>query len=110
VLLVLIIQGRFDFTSAVLCVAAGMLSSVVPYATDLIVLRRIRPAVFGIIMSLNPVLAALAGLLVLGQALTVWQTLAIAGIVAANIGAVTAPTKQGKVRDSYRRVSSPAIR
>lgn len=96
VLLVLVIGGRFDVSSAILCVAAGVLSSVVPYATDVIVLRRIRPAVFGIIMSLNPALAALAGLLVLGQSLTVWQTVAIAGIVAANIGAVTAPARPGR--------------
>lgn len=93
VILILIPDGRFDPRSILLCGLAGLLSSVVPYATDLIVLRRIQPALFGIIMSLNPVLAALAGLVVLGQQLTLWQTSAILAIVAANIAAVITPRR-----------------
>ena len=46
-------------------VAVGLLSSVIPYSLELVALRTMRPAVFGILMSLEPAAAALAGALVL---------------------------------------------
>jgi inner membrane transporter RhtA len=44
-----------------------VLSSVIPYAADLIALRSVPPQFFGLFMSVHPVLAALAGLVLLGQ-------------------------------------------
>lgn len=67
--------------------AVGMLSSVVPYSLELIALRRIAPATFGILMSLEPAAAALAGLVLLREFLTPLQWLAVACVVAASIGA-----------------------
>jgi len=64
--------------------AAGILCSAVPMLSDLMALRRVSARFFGIFMSINPVVAALAGLVVLGQALAWAQWLAIAAIVAAN--------------------------
>jgi inner membrane transporter RhtA len=64
--------------------AAGILCSAVPMLSDLMALRRVSARFFGIFMSVNPVVAALAGLVVLGQALAWAQWLAIAAIVAAN--------------------------
>jgi inner membrane transporter RhtA len=90
VAVVLVLHGRFDSRTLLLCMGTGILSSVIPYAIDVMVLRQMPAAVFGIVMSLNPLLAALAGLIVLGQDLRPWQWPAIALIVAANAGAVTA--------------------
>jgi inner membrane transporter RhtA len=64
--------------------AAGVLSSAVPFLADLLALRRVPAHVFGIFMSVNPVLAAGVGAVVLGQALAVVDWLAIALIVIAN--------------------------
>ena len=44
-----------------------MLSSAVPFLADLLALRRVPARFFGIFMSVNPVLAALVGLVVLGR-------------------------------------------
>ncbi|WP_328608503.1 EamA family transporter [Amycolatopsis sp. NBC_00345] len=64
--------------------AAGVLSSAVPLLVDLLALRRVPAAFFGIFMSVNPVLAALVGLVVLHQHLDPLAWAAIAVIVAAN--------------------------
>jgi inner membrane transporter RhtA len=55
--------------SLALGTAVGVLSSTIPYSLEVEALRRIAPAVFGVLMSLEPALAALAGFLVLGQSL-----------------------------------------
>jgi inner membrane transporter RhtA len=49
--------------------AIALLSSVLPYSFELIALRRIEPRVFGVLMSLEPAVAAVAGFIVLGEAL-----------------------------------------
>jgi inner membrane transporter RhtA len=69
--------------------AAGVLSSAVPFLADLLALRRVPAHVFGVFMSANPVFAALAGLAVLRQHLDTPAWLAIAVIVGANIVALT---------------------
>ena len=65
----------------------GLLSSVIPYSCELVALRTLRPAVFGILMSLEPAAAALAAIVVLREHLAPVQWLAIACVVAASIGA-----------------------
>ncbi len=65
----------------------GLLSSVVPYSCELVALRSLRPAVFGILMSLEPAAAALAAILVLGELLSPIHWLAIVCVVAASVGA-----------------------
>jgi inner membrane transporter RhtA len=67
--------------------AVGLLSSVIPYSMELVALRTLRPSVFGILMSLEPAAAALAGMLVLGEFLSALQWLALACVVTASIGA-----------------------
>lgn len=62
----------------------GVLSSVVPYSLELIALRRIGTRVFGILMSLEPAVSALAGLVVLGQALTGFEVAGMALVVIAS--------------------------
>ncbi|MFJ9565756.1 EamA family transporter [Streptomyces fuscichromogenes] len=80
---------------AVLCaVAAGVLSSAVPYLADLLTLRRIPAQTFGLFMSVNPVLAAVVGWVVLGQGLGAPEWAGIGAVVAAN--AVSLATRPGR--------------
>jgi inner membrane transporter RhtA len=67
--------------------AVGMLSSAIPYSFEIEALRRIAAPVFGVLMSLEPGMAAFAGLVVLGQALSARTILGIALVVGASIGA-----------------------
>jgi inner membrane transporter RhtA len=64
--------------------AIAVLSSVLPYSLELIALRRLAASVFGILLSLEPAVAALAGLLVLDQHLAALQLLGMACVVAAS--------------------------
>ncbi|WP_405163873.1 EamA family transporter [Nocardia sp. NBC_01499] len=88
---VLLILGRPRLRSftrrqwgLVLLLAAGILSSALPFLADLFTPRRVPAAAFGLFMSVNPVLAAAVGVLVLGQQLDVAAWLSIAAIIAAN--------------------------
>ncbi len=74
--------------------AIGLLSSVIPYRLELEALRRIPARVFGIWMSLEPAVAALIGLLLLGQSLSVPQWLAICCVIVACAGASREGTAQ----------------
>lgn len=69
-----------------LAAAVGVLSSVIPYSLEFEALRRMPANVFGVLMSLEPGVAALAGLVVLGQALSARQVVAIVLVVAASLG------------------------
>lgn len=69
------------------CLGVAVLSSLVPYTLELTALRRLTTAVFGLLMSLEPAVAAVAGVLLLSQALTLVVGLAIAMVVVASVGA-----------------------
>lgn len=90
VLVVLAGAGRLGGAPLGHAVAAGVLSSVVPYAADLTALRYVPPRFFGVFMSVHPVLAALVGTVLLGQALAGHEWIGIAVVVLANAAAVTA--------------------
>lgn len=62
----------------------ALLSSVVPYSLELIALRRLSAQVFGILLSLEPAVAALAGLIVLGQRMRPVQLAGMALVVTAS--------------------------
>ncbi|MFD9053546.1 EamA family transporter [Streptomyces zaomyceticus] len=82
---------------AILCaLAAGVLSSAVPFLADLLALRRVPARFFGIFMSVNPVFAALIGMLVLDQHLDTASWLAITVIVAANAVSVGTAARHSK--------------
>ena len=66
--------------------AVGLLSSVVPYTLEMEALRRMPARVFGILMSVEPAVAALVGLVLLQELLTLPEWLALACIVLASIG------------------------
>ncbi|MEU1801607.1 EamA family transporter [Streptomyces sp. NPDC019937] len=68
--------------------AIAVMSSGVPYALELLALRRLPAATFAVLTSLAPAVAAAAGYLVLDQGLSLSQCAAIAMVVAASAGAV----------------------
>lgn len=82
-----------------LAVACGVGSSLIPYAADISALRRIPAALFGTLTSVNPVWAALIGLLVLNQALVGREWLGILVIAAANV-IVSASGLRGATEDA----------
>jgi inner membrane transporter RhtA len=65
--------------------SVGLLSSAIPYSLELVALRRIDTRVFGILLSLEPAVAALVGLIVLAQALTPMEVGGMALVVAASV-------------------------
>jgi inner membrane transporter RhtA len=88
----LIAGGSAMFRPAVLAIGAaiGMLSSVIPYRLELESLRRMPTRLFGVWMSLEPAVAALIGLVMLGQRLSVVEWLAIGCVMIACAGAAQA--------------------
>ena len=76
-----------DLLGAALVVALA--SSVLPYSLELVALRRLPEAVFGVLMSLDPAVAALAGFVVLGQDLGARDLVAIAMVIVASAGAAS---------------------
>jgi inner membrane transporter RhtA len=68
--------------------AVAVLSSTIPYALELFALRRIPSSSFAILMSLAPAIAALAGVVLLAQHISIVGVIAIALVVIASIGAV----------------------
>lgn len=76
--------------------AVAVLSSAIPYALELIALRRLPAAAFAILMSLAPATAALAGFALLGQVLSWLELVGIALVIAASIGAVRASTRAAR--------------
>lgn len=80
-------------TSLAYAMTAGVLSSAVPYLADLLTLRRVPPAAFGLFMSVNPVLAALVGWIGLGQRLGAVDWAAIGCVVLANAVSIGVPVR-----------------
>ena len=76
--------------------AVGLLSSVIPYRFELEALRRVPAGVFGIWMSLEPAVAALVGLALLGESLAVRQWLAIMLVIIASAGSARSTAGSGE--------------
>lgn len=90
---VLVLRHPPTVQSVGYAVAAGVLSSAVPYLADLFTLRHVPAAAFGLFMSVNPVLAALVGRFGLGQDLGLVDWSAIAAVVCANALSILVPRR-----------------
>ena len=97
-------EGERDFCNpevhagiAVLGVAlaVGLLSSVIPYGFEMVALRRMRPGLFGILMSLEPAAAALFALVVLGEGLSLIECVAMGCVIVASVGATRSAGASG---------------
>jgi inner membrane transporter RhtA len=73
----------------------ALLSSLIPYSLELMALRRIEAGRFGLLMSLEPAVAALAGVLVLGQRLTLVLAIALVLVVTASVGTTLTARRLG---------------
>jgi inner membrane transporter RhtA len=81
-------SGAQLFSPSILPIASGVaiLSTALPYSLEMYAMPRLPTRMLGVLMSLNPALGALAGLIFLGEMLTLVQWAAIASIVAASAG------------------------
>src|SRR4051794_39151507 len=75
-----------DPGAAAVGAATGVLSSVIPYSLELEALRRIAVGTFGVLMSIEPAVAALIGLVALGQDLAAVEVAGIGLVVVASAG------------------------
>lgn len=77
--------------------AVAILSTVLPYSLEMIALTRLPTRIFGTLMSMEPALAALSGMVFLGETLTFTQTLALCSIIAASMGSTLTMRPEPKV-------------
>jgi len=81
--------------------AVGLLSSAIPYTLELAALRSLPASTFGVLMSLEPAVAALAGFVVLGERLRAGQVVAVVCVCAASAGATwTAAAARRRTRSA----------
>ncbi len=88
-----------------LALGCALLASVIPYVLELSALRRLPRHVFGILLSLEPAVAALAGLILLGQPITVLGVLAVALVIGASVGTTFTARHQARRSDTASEVS-----
>lgn len=88
--------GTAMFSPALLLfgLAVGILSSAIPYSLEMVALKRLHRRTFGILLSMEPAMGALAGLVFLHEQLNTVQWLAIASIITASVGCTM--TSRGK--------------
>jgi inner membrane transporter RhtA len=78
----------------------ALMSSVIPYSLEIVALRRVSARAFGVLMSLDPAVAALAGWMVLGQHLFVREWVALGLVVSANAGNALLSPSEGEITAS----------
>ena len=78
-----------------LAFGVAMLSSAIPYSLELEALRKLPARVFGVLMSLEPAVAALVGFVVLGERLGLRALAAVVLVTAAAVGASRFGEKRG---------------
>lgn len=84
----------------------ALLSSAIPYSLEMVALTRLPARIFGTLMSLEPAVAALSGILFLGETLTWQQSLGLLAIIAASAGA-TLTLKPRNTRLKQVEITSP---
>ena len=77
--------------------AVAILSTALPYSLEMIALTLLPTRIFGTLMSMEPALAAISGMMFLGETLTLVQTLALCSIIAASMGSTLTMRPEPKV-------------
>ena len=78
--------------------AVAILSTALPYSLEMIALTRLPTRIFGTLMSMEPALAAISGMIFLGETLTLVQTLALCSIIAESMGSTLTMRPEPKVQ------------
>ena len=91
-----------------LAAATGVLASLIPYTLELSALRRLPARVFGVLLSLEPAIAATAGWLLLGQRLGAWEGAAVGVVVLASVGSTLTARRPQQEPDPVTVVSPVA--
>lgn len=108
VVVVLLVQGTLTPTPLLFAATAGVMSSVLAYALDLTALRTVPAGFFSVFMSVHPVMAALAGALILHQVPALHEVVGIALVVAVNAIAVSTFRPVTHAGTGRRRRGRPA--
>ena len=90
----------FDPKIAAFGLLVAVLSSAIPYSLEMIALRGIPKRSFGVLLSLEPAVGALAALAILHERLALTQWLAIAAIVAASVGTILTTPAEAMSEDA----------
>jgi len=88
--------------------AVAVLSSALPYALELAAIRRVRPSTYGVLLSIEPAIAALWGFVILSQRLAVREIFGIVAIVLAAAGAAWTSTAHAPTPKWRRRGGAPS--
>ncbi len=91
--------GRLRFASLGIGLAVAVLSSAIPYSLEMVALRAMPPRTFGILMSVEPAIGALSGLVFLRERLTPGQWLAVILVVCASAGSTLTARKAEVMRE-----------
>ncbi|MBQ4857738.1 DMT family transporter [Pseudoalteromonas sp. MMG007] len=87
-------SSAFTWEIIPLGIGIAILSSALPYTLEMVALRNMPAQGFSIILSLEPAFAALAGFIILGELLTLWQWLAILLVIIASVGSSFSSVKK----------------
>lgn len=87
----------FQWALLPLGLAIAVLSTALPYSLEMIALTRMPTRTFGTLMSMEPALAALSGMVFLGEMLTATQTLALGAIILASMGSTLTMRRDSKI-------------
>jgi inner membrane transporter RhtA len=79
------VSGHWDAVALGIVIAVA--SSAFPYFLEMVAIRRVRAATYGVLLSMEPAIAALAALVVLGQRISPLEAAAMAAVMAAAAGA-----------------------
>lgn len=80
-------------------IAVALLSTALPYSLEMIALTRLPTRTFGTLMSMEPALAAVSGMIFLGETLNFQQVAALMCIVVASVGSTLTLRRQAKVKN-----------
>ena len=78
--------------------AIAVLSTALPYSLEMIALTRLPTRTFGTLMSMEPAIAAMSGIVFLGETLTISQTMALGAIILASMGSTLTMRQQSKIK------------
>lgn len=86
--------------------AVGLLSSAIPYSLEIVALKSLNAKTFGIVLSLEAAIGAMAGFLILHESLSAIQVVAMCCVMAASVGSIVTSDRLKKA-DLEKQTASP---